>query len=126
MISSLVATKGVLTLWAGKGAGLMGGIPGNSLTRLNLGLSLGLAEGGEFQKAMRLLGISPCVGWKAGRAINLGILCRHSRILEAPCSRTSELDQTRRKLPSGHPGLEHPFKPAVVHLTSPPASAATL
>lgn len=97
----------------------MGGIPGNSLTRLNLGLSLGLAEGGEFQKAMRLLGISPCVDWKAGRAINLGILCRHSRILEAPCSRTSELDQTRRKLPSGHPGLEHPFKPAVVHLTSP-------
>lgn len=37
-----------------------------------------------------------CVGCKIGRAINLSILCRHSRILEPPDSRMSELDQTRR------------------------------
>lgn len=121
MLSSLATTTGILVLWAGKGAGLAhgdleGGIPGNSLTRLNLGQSLGLAEGGESSEAFGDL----CVGWKVGRAINLSILCRHSRILEPLCSRMSELDQTRCKQATvWPPGLEHLFKLAVVHLMSP-------
>lgn len=41
------------------------------------------------------------------------------RVLEPLCSSMSELDQTRRKLPSGLPGLEHPLKLAVVPLKSP-------
>lgn len=50
--------------------GLGGGISGNSLSRLNLGLSLGLAEGGEFQKAMRLLVISAWAGRQEGLLIS--------------------------------------------------------
>lgn len=54
-----------LSLW-----GLASGLSGNSLTRLNLGLSLGLAEGGEFQKAMRLLVISTWAGRQEGLLIS--------------------------------------------------------
>lgn len=41
-----------------------------SLISLNLGLSLGLAEGGEFQKAMRLLMISAWTGRQEGLLIS--------------------------------------------------------
>lgn len=121
MLSSLATTKGVLAPWAGKKAGLVGTwrwAIWEFSDQVEFGAKSGAGRGWGVPESNEAFS-DLCVGWKAGKAINLSILYRHSIILAPPCSRMSELDQTRRKLPSGLLGLEHCFMLAVVHLRSP-------
>lgn len=88
-----------------------------SLISLNLGLSLGLAEGGEFQKAIRLLMISAWAGRQEGLLISAScaVIPESWNLHAAECQNwTKEMQATH-----GFPGLEHPLMLAVVHLKSP-------